>query len=64
MDGLLSQGKANGSQDRRRNLGLLSKCTTEIRSGLFMGMEIWGRQLTTRGVEIGVPNRGHFGCSK
>ena len=23
-----------------------------------MGREIWGRQLTTRGAEIGVPNRG------
>ena len=29
-----------------------------------MSMEIWGRQLTTRGDEIGVPKRGHFGCSK
>ena len=23
-----------------------------------MGIEIWGRQLTTRGAEIGVPKRG------
>ena len=36
----------------------------EIRSRLIMGMEIWGRQLTTRGAEIGVPKGGHFGCSK
>ena len=36
----------------------------EIRSGLSMGKEIWVRQLTTRGAEIGVPNRGHFGCPK
>ena len=28
MRGLPGQGKANGSQDRRRNLGLLSECTT------------------------------------
>ena len=25
-----------------------------------MGLEIWGRQLTTRGGEIGVPKRGSF----
>ena len=25
-----------------------------------MGKEIWGRQLTTRGGEIGVPKRGSF----
>ena len=25
-----------------------------------MGIEIWGRQLTTRGGEIGVPKRGSF----
>ena len=29
-----------------------------------MGKEIWGRQLTTRRGEIGVPKGGHFGCSK
>ena len=29
-----------------------------------MGIEICGRQLTTRGGEIGVPKGGHFGCSK
>ena len=28
MDGSLSQGKANGSQDRRQDLGPISKCTT------------------------------------
>ena len=32
----------------------------EIRSGLPVGMEIWGRQLTTRGGEIGGPKRGPF----
>ena len=33
-----------------------------IRSGLPVGIEIWGRQLTTRGGggEIGVPKRGSF----
>ena len=36
----------------------------EFRSGLPVGIEIWGRQLTTRGAEIGVPKGGHFGCSK
>ena len=30
----------------------------EIRSGLPVGIEIWGRQLTTRGGEIGVPKGG------
>ena len=32
----------------------------EIRSGLIMGKEIWGRQLFTRGGEIVVPKRGSF----
>ena len=36
----------------------------EFGSGLLMGTEIWGCQLTTRGAEIGVPKGGHFGCSK
>ena len=36
----------------------------EIRSGPPVSMEIWGRQLTTRGAEIGVQKGGHFGCSK
>ena len=36
----------------------------EVRSGLSVGKEMWGRQLTTRGGEIGVPKGGHFGCSK
>ena len=36
----------------------------EIRSELLMGIEEWGRQLTTRKGEIGVPKWGHFGCSK
>ena len=57
-----SQGKANGSQGRRRDLRLLSECT--FRSGLHMGLEKWGRQLTTRKGEIGVPKLGHFGCLK
>ena len=34
----------------------------EIRSGLPVGIEEWGRQLTTRRGEIGVPKWGHFGC--
>ena len=29
-----------------------------------MGRKISDRQLTTRGAEIGVPQGGHFGCSK
>ena len=36
----------------------------KIRSGLPVGIEIWGRQLTRRGGEIGVPKRSYFGCSK
>ena len=35
-----------------------------IRSGVITGTEIWGRQWTTRGGEIGVPKGGHFGCSR
>ena len=38
------QGKANGSQDRRQDPGLMP-----------VGIEKWGRLLTTRGGEIGVP---------
>ena len=30
----------------------------EIGSGIFVGIEIWGRQLTTREAEIGVPKGG------
>ena len=33
-------------------------------SRLPMGLEKWGRQLTTRKGEIGVPKWGHFGCLK
>ena len=62
------QGRANGSQDRRQDLGpiesLYLSAKLAIRSGLLVGIEIWGRQLTTRGAEIGVPKGGHFGCSK
>ena len=54
------QGKANGSQDRRQDLEPISECTT----WLLVSIEIWGRQLTTQGGEIGVPKGGHFGCSK
>ena len=36
----------------------------QIWSELPVGIEKWGRQLTTRGGEIGVPKGGHFGCSK
>ena len=57
------QGKANGSQGRKQDPGYLS-AQLEIRSGLPMGIEKWGRQLTTRKGEIGVPEWGHFGCSK
>ena len=32
----------------------------EIKSRLLMGIEIWGRQLTTRGADIGVSKRGSF----
>ena len=49
------QGKANGSH-LSVQLG--------IRSGLPVGLEKWGHQLTTRGVEIGVPKGGQFGCLK
>ena len=56
------QGKANGSQGRRQDLGLISECTTW--NWVELGIVTWGRQLTTRGVEIGVPKGGHFGCSK
>ena len=49
------QGKANGSH-LSAQLG--------IRSGLPVGIEEWGRQLTTRKAEIGVPKWGPFGCSK
>ena len=58
------QGKGNGTQVGRQDLGFFLTARLEIRSGLLMGIEIWGRQLTTRGAEIGVPKRGHFGCSK
>ena len=58
------QGKANGSQGRRQDLGLYLSVQLGIRSGLPMGLERWGRQLTTRKGEIGVPKWGHFGCSK
>ena len=36
----------------------------KTRSGILVGIEIWGRQMTTRGTEIGVPKGGHFGYSK
>ena len=63
--GLLGQGKANGSQDRKQDLGPLSKCTTcNLGQASRKGIEIWDRQLTTWGAKIGVPKRGHFGCSK
>ena len=35
-----------------------------FRSGLLMGLEESGRQLTTRQGEIGVPKLGHFGFLK
>ena len=36
----------------------------DIRSGLPVGIEKWGRQLTTQKGEIGVPKWGHFGYLK
>ena len=36
----------------------------ESRSGLPMGLEKSGRQLTTQKGEIGVPKLGHFCCLK
>ena len=60
--GSRSQGRANGSQDRRQDQYLSAQL--EIRSGPSVGREIWGRQLTTWGGEIGVSKGGHFGCSK
>ena len=56
------QGKSNGSQDRRQDLRPTSECRTW--SGVLMGTELWGHQLTTLGGEIGVQKGGHFGCSK
>ena len=49
---------------RGRTYDLYLSVQLEIGSGLPVGIEIWGRQLTTRGGEIGVPKGGHFGCSK
>ena len=43
-----------------RTSDLYLSAQLEIRSGLFMGIEIWGRQLTRRGAEIGGPKRGSF----
>ena len=48
----------------RRTSDLHLSAQRGTRSGLHMGREIWGRQLTTRGAEIGVPKGSHFGCSK
>ena len=47
-----------------RTYDLYLSAQLEIESGFLMGIEIWGRQLTTQGAEIGVPKGGHFGCSK
>ena len=58
------QGKANCSQGRRQDLGLLSECTTWNSVRAPYGHRGMGRQLTTRKGEIGVPKWGHFGCSK
>ena len=35
-----------------------------FRSGFLMGLEEWGRQLTTRKGEIEVSKWAHFGCLK
>ena len=43
------QGEANRSQDTRQDLGPISRCTTWNYVRVLMGIEIWGRQLTTRG---------------
>ena len=47
-----------------RTWDLHQNARLEIGSGVHLGTEIWGHQLTTRGGEIGVPKGGHFGCSK
>ena len=36
----------------------------ELRSGLLVGIEKWGRQMTTRKGKIGIPKWGYFGCLK
>ena len=58
------QGEANGSQVRRQDLGLISECTTWNQVRAPVGIEKWGRQLTTLRGEIEVPKWGHFGRSK
>ena len=50
--------KTHRTGDRTQDLYLTVQL--EIRSGLSVGREIWGRQLTSRGGEIGVPERGSF----
>ena len=47
-----------------RTYDLYLSVLLEIRSGLPVGIEKWGRQLTTQKWEIGVPKWGHFGCLK
>ena len=59
-----SQGKANSIRVGGRTLDFYLSVQLEIRSGLPVGIEIWGRQLTTPGGEISVPKGGHFDCSK
>ena len=59
------QGKANGSQDRRQDLGLISECTTWNWVRALSGQRDMGPPIDhTGGGEIGVPKRGLFGCSK
>ena len=47
-----------------RTSDLYLSAQLQIESRLLMSIEIWGRQLTTRGVEIGVRKGGRFGCWK
>ena len=59
------QGKADHSQDRRQDLGLISECTTwnYVRAPCGQG-DIRPLIDHTGGGEIGVPKGGHFGYSK
>ena len=43
-----------------RTSDLFLSAQREVGSGIIMGIEIWGRQLTTRGAEIWGPKRGSF----
>ena len=57
MAALGSQGGTHGSWHRRQDLRSYVTARLGNRSGIFMGLKIWGRQLTRWGAEIGVPKR-------